>query len=318
MSYPLWFLPTTFHPLNFLPRANSTAPKFPPAVLPAGCQPCVPVCESVFDRVVVSYLIRGGTQVSWELLPTFTDPSPLVFQLQVGTTGNPDADDWEDVGLPVQDQFTAIDPDQRVYGKSNWTHYRVVLTSPKGVYYSTPVAGLGILDRRDWRRARNLVRQRLKIYRYQEGQEGYLLKRRVTGQRCPVCIDLQTGECRNPNCLTCYGTGFTCGYFFPIGCSWVKMSPKAYREKLDGRMRGTVNDMVARAEMVLVDMLVEDDLFIVKKTDDRFFVHSVQHTAEIRGVPIVANVELRLAPFTSPVYDIPVPDQLDDLLIEAF
>jgi hypothetical protein len=33
-----------------------------------GCGVCPPDCESVFDRVVVSYLVRGGTRVMWELL----------------------------------------------------------------------------------------------------------------------------------------------------------------------------------------------------------------------------------------------------------
>ncbi len=59
---------------------------------------CPPDCENVFDMVHVSYLIRGGTRVMWELLPTFTDPQPWSFQLQVGETGVEAADDWEDVG----------------------------------------------------------------------------------------------------------------------------------------------------------------------------------------------------------------------------
>ena len=50
----------------------------------------------------------------WELLDTFTDKGPLTFQLQVGSTANQDADDWENVGLPVTDQYFALDGEQRV------------------------------------------------------------------------------------------------------------------------------------------------------------------------------------------------------------
>ena len=86
----------------------------------------------------------------WSLVDTFLDPSPLQFTLQVGTTANQDADDWTDVGLPVVDQFVAFDPEQRVWGKTNWTHYRVRLVTSLGTYYSLPTGGMGTLDRRSW------------------------------------------------------------------------------------------------------------------------------------------------------------------------
>ena len=186
-------------------------------------QPCHPCptnhcADSPFDRVVVSYLIRGGAVVQWELLPTFTEPMPYRFQLQVGRTPNPNADDWEDVGLPVENSFLAVNGEQRVWGKTNWTHYRVRLETSLGVHYSLPVNGLGTLDRRSWRLARETVRQELVRFRVTAGQPGYLLKRRVTGTPCPRCLDFQTEEVRDPNCVDCYGTGFACGYFFPIDC----------------------------------------------------------------------------------------------------
>jgi hypothetical protein len=262
--------------------------------------------------VVVSYLIGGYARVMWELLPTFTDPNPLSFQLQVGKSNNPDADDWEDVGLPVEDQYFAYDPEQRVWGKTNWTHYRVQLASVRGVYYSDPVAGMGTLDRRSWRLAREMVRQRRVAYRVGPGgQRGYLLKRRWTGLPCTVCLDVQTGDPTNPACPRCYGTGFECGYYYPMSCVWAEMSPRARRTQLDGgQSRGTVDDIVVQADMLLVDLMGEDDVFVAARTDDRYYVHKITHTAEMRGVPICGLVEMRPVPYSSIVYSIPIPDQL--------
>ena len=62
---------------------------------------CPPECEFAFALVHVSYLIRGGTRVMWQLIPEFNDPLPWTFQLQVGKTGGDD-DGWEDVGLPIE------------------------------------------------------------------------------------------------------------------------------------------------------------------------------------------------------------------------
>lgn len=269
-----------------------------------------PYGPTPFDRVVVSYLIKGGTRVMWELVPSFNDPRPLEFQLQVGTTANQDADDWEDVGLPVTDQYFAIDGEKRLYGKTNWSYYRVKLTTLKGEYVSDPVNLQGTMAQRDWRLAREILRKELVAHKG-ASQLGYLLKRRVTGQRCKLCLDHMTKEVRNPACPSCYGTGFQCGYYYPMGCVWANMQPKARRTELDGGQgRGTVNDIVVSARMTLTDLLGEDDVWVNKVTDDRYYIHKVQHVAEWRGVPLVGDVEMRPVPFSSVIYDIAIPPQL--------
>lgn len=279
---------------------------------------CPSECESVFDRVVVSHIIRGPTLINWELLNTFIDPGPLEFQLQVGASSNPDADDWEDVGLPVINQYFAYDDEQRVWGKRNWTHYRLKLTTPVGLYYSTPTGGMGTLGRQDWLKAREIVRQRRLAYRVgTAGQDGYLLKRRWTGEKCPTCLDYQTEEVRNPACPDCYGTGFRCGYYYPMSCVYAELSPRSYRTELDGgQSRATVDDIVVKAEMLAITLMGEEDVWVAAKTDDRYYVHRVTHTAEVRGVPLIASVELRLVPFSSVIHTIEIPEQLRRIGLE--
>ncbi len=283
------------------------------------CNLCPTQCEPVFDRVMVSYLTRGPVRIMWTLLPTFTDVGPLSFQLQVGETSNPNAGDWEDVGLPVVNQYLATDPEQRDFGKIKYVFYRIVLTSPLGTYVSMPTAALGTLSQRDWLKARNLVRRKLKTFKLGEGQDGYLLKRRFTGQQCRVCTDPLTQEVRDPFCLTCYGTGFECGYYYPMSCVWASISPKATHQELDAdkeAMRGTVNDMTVQSQMIITGLLSEEDVWANKLTDDRYFVHEITSTMEIRGVPIIGDVKLRLIPFTSPIYEIEIPDQLEAMGLE--
>lgn len=278
------------------------------------CSLCQPLCDRlVFDRVAVSYAIPGGTRVLWTLLPTFTDPGPLTFQLQVGRTANPNADDWEDVGGPVTDVYFAVDPEQRVFGKTNWTFYRVLLTTPKASYASPPVNTNGTLSKHDWLKVRNLVRRKRTTLRLGEGQEGYLLKRRVAGAPCPVCLDFQTKEVRDPGCPSCYGTGLECGYFYPMSCVFAAISPRSRRIHIDGESRATIDDIVVQAQMLMTDLMIEDDVWVNKLTDDRYFVHKVDSMIEVRGVPVLSNVELRPIPFSSAIYTIAIPDQLHAL-----
>jgi hypothetical protein len=277
------------------------------------CPSGVGACESVFDRVVINYLVRGGTRVTWEMRDDFQDPQPFEFQLQVGQTNSNDSDDWANVGLPVTDMFMAIDDEQRAFNKwPNRTFYRVQVTTREGTYLSEPTDGMGTLNRRDWRLSREIIRQELVRLKHHAGQRGLLLKRRITGENCPTCLDYQTMEIRDPNCPDCYGTGKKCGYFFPIDCVWADMDPKAYHTHLSGD-RATVNAVVAKARMLNVSLLGEEDIWVNLVTDDRYYVHKVQNIKEMRGIPLIADVELRPAPFTDIVYSIVLPQKLESL-----
>lgn len=274
--------------------------------------PCPPSCENVFYMVHVSYLIRGGTRVMWSMNETFNDPQPWVFQLQTGRTGNQNADDWVNVGLPMTNACYAIDPIKRNFSKGDQdTHYRVKLTTPRDSYYSAPVAKAGILLPRDWRLAQEIIRKERLRFRYVT-QDGYLLKRRITGKNCPRCLDPQTMEITDPYCTQCWGTGKECGYYYPIGCIWADLSPLTRRRNLDDQaMRGTIRDIIVTGRMLMFPLIEEKDVWISRKTDDRYYIESIQDVAEIRGVPLIANVELRPAPFTDVIYNIPIPQQDD-------
>ncbi len=270
---------------------------------------CPADCEEVFDMVHVSYLVRGGTRVMWQLIPEFSEPLPWTFQLQVGKTGDSNADDWTDVGLAVDNTCYSIDAEKRVYGKTQNTHYRVQLTTPAGVHYSQPTAKSGILGVRDWRIAKEIVRKEKLRFRY-TAQDGYLLKRRTNGENCTSCLDLQTNEVTDPYCQECWGTGKQCGYYYPMACIWADLSPRTRRMHIDDQAtRGTVQDIVISGRMLMLPLINEQDVWVSRKTDDRYYIHSIQDVAEIRGVPLVANVEMRPAPFTDVIYQIPIPQQ---------
>jgi len=279
------------------------------------CDPCPSECENPFDRVVVSYLTHGGTHVMWNLRDDFLDKQPLTFQLQYGMTANPDANDWLDVGLPVTDNYLAVDGEQRAFAKFNTTYYRVQLTTSKGTYYSVPVNAMGALNWTDWRHAREIIRRELKEDRF-ASVEGFLLKRRLTGIPCQNCMDDMTDDTVNPDCPICYGTRFECGYYFPMACSYAQFSPRTVHVERDGA-RGTITDIAVVAKMTLMTLLMEEDIWVNRFTDERYYIHSIRSVAEIRSVPILGNVEMRPIPASSPVYGIVIPNQIPGAFLDA-
>lgn len=271
---------------------------------------CGHTCDAqVFERVRVRPLIAGGTRVEWSLQAAFSDSSTYTYQLQAGRTGLANADDWTDVGFSAEDAYYLIDDEQRLYGKTQWTHYRIKLSTSNAVYYSNPVNCLGDLSFRDWRLTRAIIREETVRFQQMAGQIGYLLKRRVDGEQCPDCIDFVTAEVVNAQCGTCYGTGFITGYFDPKECVWAAMEQEVRHEELT-KDRATTNDIVVPARMLAEPQLNEEDVFVDQKTDMRWFVHQIKHLVEVRGYPVVYQVELRLAPYSNPIYELAIPGQV--------
>ena len=275
---------------------------------------CGPSCEWIFERIRVWPLIEGGTRVEWTLHPQFSGPTPHTFQLQFGRTGNPEADDWANVGLPAENAFFAIDDSKRAYGKFQWVHYRILLTDGTGTTYaSKPQHSLGSVSKRDWLRAREILRlETLRLHK-EAGQDGYLLKRRLFGEEC-TCLDTQTKESRNPQCEDCYGTGFLQGYYDPYPCFFVEMSTsKTNNHRDEAKGRGTVDDSQrVSGRMINIPQVFSSDVWIDKDSDFRWMIRSINNIVEVRGMPIVLKAEMRLLPYTHPVYKIEIEDQLPE------
>lgn len=279
------------------------------------CQTGCPAdCSWVFGRVRVRPTINFGTWVEFMLHPQFTDPGPYTYQLQVGHTGTNLADDWANVGLPVTgDVNHLVDDLKRVYGKTQWTHYRIKLTTPESTYYSMPAHCWGDLPFRFWR----LVANRERLYTKQfertvRGQEGYLLKRRLVGETPEAgqgVIDYLTGEVVNPQSEETVGTEFVGGYYLPIPCVWADLGNVGRREHID-LTKGTANDgLKVKATLLARPQVDSYDVWVGKKNDFRWEIHQIDHIEEIEGVPIAISAEFRLLPFTHPVYKFEIEGQ---------
>ena len=259
---------------------------------------------SVFYQVRVDYAIRGTARITWTIRPRFSDPQPWRFQLQVSRDGNT----WENVGIEFENVFFALDDEARLYGKDMRIVYRVQMTTASGTYYSEPAQPFGWLRKRQWLVAREIIRRHT-LQVKQTGLralDGYLLKRRLEGTTCD-CLDPYTGGITNHDCEFCHGTGFVDGYWRAIDNTMLDLSPETHGTQRDNQMsRGTVTDMVAKGRFVGIPVLNRNDIWIDKESDRRYYVWDVQNLSEINQVPILVNVDLKLAEATDAIYAVPL------------
>ena len=266
----------------------------------------MPVSASeTFRRVTVAYAMVGHARIEWDLQPTFNDPLPHSFQVQVNPNGG-DADGWTDVGVPVVDACFAIDEDRRLCGKRLDMVYRVKLTTPCGVYYSGNAQIYGILTERQWLQYRAIVRRiqirpdTLKV------APGYLLKRKTHGEPC-TCVDPYTGGVTDSACELCNGTGKIDGFWAAAENTLYDISPEQEQSHVDNaQTRGTVNDIVVAGKFVAFPIVHSHDVWVSQESDRRYYVRSTRNLAEIAQVPVLVQAELRLAPFSDVIYNVPV------------
>jgi hypothetical protein len=270
----------------------------------------------VFDRVMVDHLVLGRTQVTWTLLRTFCDPDPWETKLQWGHTGNPRADDWQDVADFVPNAGVLIDPQARDDLGLSWrVHYRVVLRTLHGTYVSPPASIQGILGTRQWLQAQAIVRRERLRMRRADVARGWLFKRKREGGKPDVTRPRQavtsflTGEVVKSQSRVTVGTEFVGGFYDPVPF-WVDFAPAGTHEERDGvRVRGTVDDkaIMQRGHVVLDPLFAEGDVFVAEGSDERFVVHDVSYRLILGRVPITADVNLRLTPRSDVIYSLTVP-----------
>jgi hypothetical protein len=246
--------------------------------------------------------------VEWLLAPNFVDPEPHTYQLQWGQTDSSIADDWEDVGLPADDVFTLEDTTPRAFGHVQRTFYRVKLTTPIGEYISRPQHSLGDLSPREWRLFLNRERiWRVQFERTIRGQTGFLLKRRVHGEKPTAAqkiIDWQTDEIVQAQAEEIFGADFIGGYY-PAVCCDADLSNFKKGETLKER-RGMTNDTLLKSQMLATPMADSGDIWVSATNDMRWRIWNIDHIEEFNGVPVVISCTLSLVPFSNVVYKIPI------------
>jgi hypothetical protein len=261
-----------------------------------------------FKRVFADYRVPGMTQIGWEFADRFIDPGPYSFQLQFAHSGIPGAD-WTNVGLVAVDVAVLFDDKvQRLYGKTRDAAYRIQLTTPKAIYYSTPATTLGHLQRRDWTIVRDMVRQENLRHKKYTSVGGWLLKAKRYGEPCTACIDPLTGDITNSDCVVCRGQGILCGFYAPLPSYFVDTSQDDAREQLNNELiKGTEKIEVISGRLPGFPAVVQNDAFVNASSDERFYIHRVTEVATYRSIPVVHSVELRKAPMSDVLYTVTTP-----------
>lgn len=231
----------------------------------------------------------AGHTYTWDVAKEFTDPGPWTFQVQQNETGREESeDDWVTLNdLPLSNVFSYTDDYKVLHSKDFVTIYRVVMTTPNGVYKSTHVGPYNQLPRKDFLIAREVMRKELLDMREYGGVPIGIWKTDVFGEDCPECIHPTTGQQLDPDCPVCLGTGKKEGWHGPYQ-GFGKFSPRSSNKTLDEL---TMHDpQIFQVRTLAYPFLISSDILVDLTSDRRYSIEKVESAFEMRRIPIVYNL----------------------------
>jgi hypothetical protein len=269
-----------------------------------------------FHEIVIKNNPLGGTLVTWGLGRSFCDPGPYLFELQWAETTN---GTWETVQTgPISDTYFAVDETRRLFAKEIESYYRVIMTTGTTTYISYAKGANSFWSKRDWLLGREICRKERLLAKKFVGWEGYLLKRKIWGPKCPRCADFDTDEVNESCCTICFGTGVVGGYWegYPTFVYNMEGGPTQFKEFEDNtNMKEDV--MMQNMRILAYPHISTNDIFVHTGSGRRYFVRPVKVGATVKGVPIIYRVTLALIPYTDPAYTVPItpvpPEPYDEV-----
>lgn len=187
---------------------------------------------------------------------------------------------------------------------------------PWETYTSLPEQELGVIHKENLLIAREIVRKEYLRLKKKGGRQGFLLKRKEWGTRCPTCTDFDVGEVINGSCPICFGTGIVGGYYPGIEY-WVETTPNKRNQATTEQGIGVTNQQVLTGRAVAYPWISSMDLWVDAETNERFIIRAIQHLAEMEGKPLVLGLELRRLPDTDISKDVPIESPTEDFEIET-
>lgn len=255
-----------------------------------------------FDRVDAYMTPENQTIVEWRVNPRFEIIGvPLVFFVEFARTGG----EWTRIAGPLRDVCAFIDTAQYRCGFDNDIYYRVVASDGTCEYPSRPAHTMGEHSRRDLLLAREVLRKEYLRLRKFAGTAGFLLKRREYGQRCTNCTDYDTGEVvSGSTCTVCFGTGFVRGYYNALPAYIDFMGPTSTKDVKEPF--GVEDNQTVACRGMAYPRLDTYDIWVHGSANRRFVIRQTQVVAEIRTVPVMYSLQMRMLPATDIAYQVPM------------
>ena len=245
---------------------------------------------SIYSSVTVSLDFDNNKLIKWSLKNSFRKKCGGKFVVEWAEPGG----DFTPVNAEPIDESFYIIKDIRRFNPDRNTYYRVgYVDKLNGVtYYSDPVReGFSPLNATDWKYIRTILRRECLTLKF-SGVPGVLLKRRISGDLCPACVDPSIEAQSTEYCPVCEGTGFVGGYYPPIDFTLNLKNHPNHSKEHNPDLGANEPGIVIQATCVNYPWVDTDDLWVSSSTNDRFVIRASQPQVVYKDMPLTAVLTL--------------------------
>ena len=247
-----------------------------------------------FSRVYCTITLTNEKLIYWKMATTFQPTASVSFYVDKARSGGV----WENIGGPLVDACAYTDAAKWNWGLDKNTFYRIRYQSGADWIYSNPVQATGEWDIRNYKLVHEICRKERMVARL-SGMPGVLMKRREWGTAC-TCLDSDTRQPTRHDCPLCYGVGIIGGYYAPIQLSLLPGQPKKVQRNMTEIGQSQRDTMMARC--VAYPYIEAEDVWLGQNDNDRWRIVQATPTADLRGIPVIYNLQMGLLPKTDIVH----------------
>ena len=261
---------------------------------------------SPFKSIKVFILANGARAISWQYTAGISMPYDASLAVQYSRAGGT----WQILADSLPVCYCYIDNRITNHNKYNNDYYRIKLSGDGQQYYSQPQqAGISLCYPYETK-AQNLIRLS-QLQMSKTGRTGYLMKKIVFGQKCPICKQFQDDAPVNQHCPCCLGTGIKNGYYraFPMNIL------QAGQSRMQGlQQHGAVHSVVLQAKCTAWPIIQLGDVWVDDNNNERYYIESADIASKYKHIPLVYNLKMHLLQLS----DVLHTDKAQDALQQAF
>lgn len=253
--------------------------------------------SEVFNKVTILPHYALGFVFSWEISQSVMDNGPWTYVVEEAPTVD---GPWTPIS-PALTNACWIELSKRLINKNLVLFFRIKFTTASHVYYSPTRTPYADLKRREFLIAKDIMRREVLHARTLAGGLAKIWLRSTFGPRCTYCKDPVTDDVLNTSCLYCYGTGRNPGFYGPFEI-WFLPTPTQRDTVMAPDGTGTREPIVNTFKTIGFPHVKDGDILVDTVSGKRYYSDQVAQAVELRGYPLVQQIEGREIPVSDPVY----------------
>ena len=219
--------------------------------------------------------------VSWTMKPGANYPEDFILQVENSRAGGP----WEILASDVSGMCSWVDNRRRNYNKRLNECYRIRMIVPStGEEWVSDIVDAGNHKAYPYSsEAENVIKQVENAIEI-SGCSGKLLKKKLWGVRCPLCVDFANQQTVNEHCPRCLGTGIDGGYFPGIVLNVIKDSIQTNEMPSNN---GYLQGETVQARCIAYPWINYGDVWVEDESNNRYVIAKVTPTASYKQTHLV-------------------------------